>query len=64
MKDVVGTLHRLNDAAPIAHITQVEPQLGVHVLGSNIILLLLVPAEYADFGNVRVKESTQDCVSE
>ena len=48
----------------IAHIANVELQLGAVVLLAHVVLLLLVAAEDADFLDVGVKEAFEDGVTE
>jgi hypothetical protein len=59
----VHTPHDRGHAAGIPDIPNVELQLRIPVLLAHVILLLLVPAEDADFLEVRGEEAPQNSIS-
>ncbi len=64
VKNIVCAAHGSSDTAPVAHVANVELELGVVVLLAHVVLLLLVPAEDPDFAQGRIKESPHDSVAE
>lgn len=64
MEDEIHPAHRLLDAALVAHVADVELELGAVVALAHVVLLLLVTAEDADLADVGVEEALEDGVAE
>ena len=57
MKYIVDSAHGPSDAARVAHIADVELELGMVVTLAHVILLFLVAAEDSDFCNVGIEKT-------
>ena len=64
MEDEIHSAHGLLHAALIAHIADVELELGAVVALAHVVLLLLVTAEDANLGDVGVEEALENGVAE
>ncbi|MOA02623.1 hypothetical protein D3C78_1220820 [compost metagenome] len=63
MEDVIHAAGGIQHALVVAHIADIELQLGVGIALAHVILLLLVTAEDADFSDVGVEEALEDGIS-
>ncbi|MOA35614.1 hypothetical protein D3C78_1570810 [compost metagenome] len=64
VEHIVHTAHCLLDAARVAHITDVELELGAVVALAHVVLLFLVATEDADFSDICVEKALEDGVAE
>lgn len=64
MKDVFHTGHSVQEAAGVAHVANVELELGVGVLPAHVVLLLFIAGKDADFPDVGCQKSLQDGMAE
>jgi len=64
LEDIIDAIHGRHDACRVAHIADIELQLGIGQADAHILLLLLVPAEDPDFFDIGSKEAVEDGVAE
>jgi len=57
-------VHGIPDAGQVPHVTDVELDLVIMVELAHIILLLLIPGEYAYLPDIGIQEPPQDSVAE
>lgn len=57
MKDEIHPAHRLLHAALVAHVADVELELGAVVALAHVVLFLLVTAEDANLADIGVEEA-------
>ena len=64
VEDEVYTGHGVQQAFGTAHIANIKLELVIVIGQSHVMLLLLVAAEDADFGDVGLQKTAQDGVAE
>ncbi|MNH27941.1 hypothetical protein D3C79_880700 [compost metagenome] len=64
MEDVVDPSRSIQHALVVPDIADVELQLGAAVALAHVVLLLLIAAENADFGNVALEKTLEYSVAE
>ena len=63
MKDIVRSSHSFMEAAAVANIANIEPNLCVFEQMTHIVLGLFIPREKADLANFLTQKATNDGIS-
>lgn len=64
LEDVVHALHGRGDTGRVAHIADVELQLGIGQADAHVLLFLFIPTEHPDFLDIRGQEAVENSVAE